>query len=86
MHARLNLPAAIGSRRTVHTAPPIIVRTTELKIVRNLSVFHRDLIGAASHALAANLAAVARDEPEHFIVALAAERAVTIAHDASSDD
>jgi hypothetical protein len=57
-----------------------------LKIVSNLLVFRRDLIGAASYALAANLAAISCDEPEYFIVALATERAVTVAHDASSDD
>ena len=49
-------------------------------------VLGRDLVRTPSNAFAANLAAVAGNEAKHFAMAFAAEAAVTVAHDANSED
>lgn len=56
-----------------------------MKIVRNLPVFGGDHIRAAAHAFAANFADWAGDEPKNLIVSLAAEGAIAVAHEASSE-
>jgi hypothetical protein len=57
-----------------------------LKVFSDGLELGRDLVGAPANTLAANLAAIGRYEPENICMALAAERAITVAHDASSDD
>ena len=56
-----------------------------MKIFPNLLVFGCDLVGTPSDALAANLTRRPVYETEHFVIPLAAERAVAIAHDAISE-
>ncbi len=51
-----------------------------MNIPGDLLVFSRDHVGAPADAFAANLRAVAADEPENLIVTLAAERAASVAH------
>lgn len=65
---------------------PIVLRSAKLKVFSNLGVLGCDLVRAASNALAANFAAIARDDAKDLAMTLAAERAVAIAHDANSED
>jgi hypothetical protein len=64
----------------------IIIRPAKLKVFRDLGVFGCDLVGASANAFAANLAAITRDDAKDFAVTLAAEGAVSVTHDANSDD
>jgi hypothetical protein len=59
-------------RRSWRSAP-IGIGAAKLQIVGDCFVFGGDHVGASANALAANLASVARDQPEHFVMALAAE-------------
>ena len=65
---------------------PIIFGAAKPQIISNGFVLGRDLVRTPSNAFAANLAAVAGNEAKHFAMAFAAEAAVTVAHDANSED